>query len=327
MAEPISIASGILALSIFAFNSSVSLYQSVKSFQSNKREIRELKEELESLRDVIDSLRQLASKDDDQFKILCLPLLRCGQACKDFEEVIANCTKHSSGSRTSFRDWTKLQYVGSDITGFKNLLTGYKATISIAIGDINLYVFTVHISVLKLTYLATRRTAAVSAGAVEEFKEMLKDTTTDLQDHLKNLDDKLEALSLQESSANNEKIVERGRMQAEIDSAKECLAVCAQASEHADKVRTNAFEDVSAAQDANQVIVSTLGDLISAKRVTAGVGATQWLGQMSDATLQQLARGRGVDLSSDSRIARGVPEQDGGSITFEDQYGSEHKLC
>ena len=39
--------------------------------------------------------------------------------------------------------------------------------------------------------------------------------------------------------------------------------------------RTNVFEDVSAAQDAHQVIAATFGDLISAKRVTAGVGATQ----------------------------------------------------
>jgi hypothetical protein len=72
--------------------------------------------------------------------------------------------------------------------------------------------------------------------------------------------------------------------------------VCAQASEHVDKVRTNVFEDVSAAQDAHQLIVSTFGDLISAKQVTAGAGATQWLGQISDATLQQLTRSRGIDL-------------------------------
>jgi TolA-binding protein len=295
MGDPLSIASGVLALSAFAFKSSVSLYQSVQSFQSNKKEIRELKGELESLSNVMQSLQQLASKDEDQFKTLSLPLLRCGQACKDFEEVIADCTKHSSESKTSFRDWAKLQYLGSDIVGFKDMLAGYKSTISIAIGDINLYVFTVHVSLFKLTCLATRRAAAVSASAVQEFKEMLKDTKTDLQDHLENLGGKLEALSIQESSTNDENMTERGWMQAEIESAKECLAVCAQASEHADKVRTNAFEDVSAAQDAHQVIVSTLGDLISAKRVTAGVGATQWLGQMSDATLQQLARGRGID--------------------------------
>ena len=250
MGDPLSIASGVLALSAFAFKSSVSLYQSVKSFQSNKKEIRELKGELESLSNIMQSLQQLASKDEDQFKTLSLPLLRCGQACKDFEEVIANCTKHSSESKTSFRDWAKLQYLGSDIVGFKDMLAGYKATISIAIGDINLYVFTVHVSLFKLTCLATRRTAAVSASAVQEFKEMLKDTKTDLQDHLENLGGKLEALSIQESSANDETMTERGRMQAEIESAKDCLAVCARAFEHANKLITNAFKDVSAAQDA-----------------------------------------------------------------------------
>jgi len=64
-------------------------------------------------------------------------------------------------------------------------------------------------------------------------------------------------------------------VQEEKDSIKQCLDICAQASEQMDKVHVNVFEDVSAAQDADQVIVATLGDLISAKRVTAGVGATQ----------------------------------------------------
>jgi hypothetical protein len=40
------------------------------------------------------------------------------------------------------------------------------------------------------------------------------------------------------------------------------------------KSKTTVFEDVSAAQVAHQVIVATLGDVISAKRVVAGVGAT-----------------------------------------------------
>lgn len=308
MGDPLSIASGVLALSVFAFKSSVSLYQSVKGFQNNRKAIRELEQELEALKNVLQSLQQFASKNEDQFKTLCLPLLRCGQACKDFEEVIANCTKHSSDSKTSFRDWAKLQYLGSDIVEFKNMLAGHKATISVAIGDINL------------------RTAAVSASAVQEFKDMLKDTKTDLGDHLENLDDKLEALSTQESRANEENIAGRRRIQEEIDCAKACLAVCAQASEHADKVRTNVFEDVTAAQDSDQIVVSTLGDLISAKRITAGVRATQWIGQMSDTSLQQLARGRGIDLSSGSRIVRDVADQDRGSIIFEDQYGSGHKL-
>lgn len=33
------------------------------------------------------------------------------------------------GSRTSFRDWAKLRYMGDDIDGFRRLLAGYKLTI------------------------------------------------------------------------------------------------------------------------------------------------------------------------------------------------------
>jgi hypothetical protein len=146
MADPISIASGALTLAIFAFQSSVSLYQTVASFQNNKRDIRELKEELEALGDVIQSLQQLASGDEVQFEALRLPLLRCGKACKDFEEIIVSCTKRSSESKTSFRDWAKLKYMGDDIAGFKNMLAGYKSTISIAIGDVNLYASALHVN-------------------------------------------------------------------------------------------------------------------------------------------------------------------------------------
>jgi hypothetical protein len=140
MAEPIGIASGLLALSVFAFQSSVSLYQAVESFQSTKRTIRELKEELEALDGVLQSLQQAAVDNSTDLISLNLPLLRCGRACRDFEAVIIKCTAHSGGSRTSFRDWAKLTYMGNDIAGFKNMLAGYKSTISIALGDANLYV-------------------------------------------------------------------------------------------------------------------------------------------------------------------------------------------
>jgi hypothetical protein len=59
-----------------------------------------------------------------------------------------------------------------------------------------------------------------------------------------------------------------------------------------DKTRTITFDEVSAAGDAQQVIVATHGDSIMATRVTAGVRTSQWLGQMSDATLQRLSQDR-----------------------------------
>jgi hypothetical protein len=138
MADPLSTASGVLALTLFAFNSSTVLYQLVDSFRSNQRTVRELREELEALSDVLQSLQETAAGTDADLAVLKLPLLRCGKACKDFEAVIVRCTAHSSGPRTSFRDWAKLKYMGDDIAGFKNMLAGYKSTISIALGDANM---------------------------------------------------------------------------------------------------------------------------------------------------------------------------------------------
>jgi len=119
---------------------------------------------------------------------------------------------------------------------------------------------------------------------------------------------------------------ERKRFQDEKESIEQCLAVCTQASEQANKVRTNAFEDVSAAKDAHQLIVATLGDFISAKRVTAESGATQWLGQMSDAALQQLSRDRGIELRDRAATDKvGEPKRE--SIArFAVQYGAGHIL-
>jgi len=138
MADPISITSGLVALTVFAFQSSKTLYQVVQSFKSSRKAIRELKEELEALDGVLQSLHQAAGDSDADLTGLQLPVLRCGKACTDFEAMIVKCTAHSGGSRTSFRDWAKLKYMGNDIVGYKNMLAGYKSTISIALGGANL---------------------------------------------------------------------------------------------------------------------------------------------------------------------------------------------
>jgi hypothetical protein len=140
MAEPIGIASGLLTLAAFAFQASLSLYRVVDSFQSNKKIIRELKVELEALDGVLKSLQEAIANHIINLPALELPLRSCGQDCVEFEALIVKCTAHSGGSRTSFRDWAKLTYMGDDIVGFKNMLAGYKSTISIALGDANVYV-------------------------------------------------------------------------------------------------------------------------------------------------------------------------------------------
>jgi hypothetical protein len=139
MADPISLASGLLTLAGFAFQASITLYQTVQSFQFHPKQIRDLKDELEALTGILSSLTEtVGATTDVDLSALDLPLLRCGNACKDFEQEIIKCSSRSGGSRTSFRDWAKLRYMGDNIDGFRQLLAGYKSTINIALTDANL---------------------------------------------------------------------------------------------------------------------------------------------------------------------------------------------
>lgn len=51
----------------------------------------------------------------------------------------------------------------------------------------------------------------------------------------------------------------------------------------------NTFEDISVAEDGRQFIISTTGDRIFARKITAAAGAAQCLGQMSDDTAQHIS--------------------------------------
>lgn len=139
MAEPISLASGLLALSAFAFQSSITLYTTIQSFRSHPIRVRDLEKELKALSGVLRSLTEtVGATTEVDLSALDLPLLRCGNACKEFEQEILKCSSRSTGGRTSFRDWAKLRYMGDDIDGFRQLLAGYKSTITIALTDANL---------------------------------------------------------------------------------------------------------------------------------------------------------------------------------------------
>ncbi|KAE8327620.1 hypothetical protein BDV39DRAFT_204931 [Aspergillus sergii] len=138
MAEPVGLASGLLALATFAFKASLSLYETVNSFRSHTKRVRDLIEELEALGEVLAPLQELLdTTTDENLSALELPLRRCGNACSEFEQEIVKCSSRSA-NRTSFRDWAKLRYLGDDIDGFRRSLSGYKLTINVALTDANL---------------------------------------------------------------------------------------------------------------------------------------------------------------------------------------------
>jgi hypothetical protein len=135
MAEPIGVASGLLALEAFAFKSSSKLYETIQTFSSHPRQVRELLAELSALSVVLQKLSQLFSTDVDvDLSALRLTLEQCDRACTDFESELVKYSSRCTEDRTSFRDWTRFKHSGCDsIDGFRQQLIGYKATINMEI--------------------------------------------------------------------------------------------------------------------------------------------------------------------------------------------------
>lgn len=132
-----------------------------------------------------------------------------------------------------------------------------------------------------------------TADTLQICREQLNNTAARLEKHLLHINNQLGISTSRPISYSAQQGGELEGIQEEIDSLKQCISICTTASKRANQERTNIFEDVSTADDGHQIFVSTIGDLISAKRVTAGSRSTQWLGQMSDESLQTLSRQRG----------------------------------
>ncbi|OQE13512.1 hypothetical protein PENFLA_c047G01560 [Penicillium flavigenum] len=220
MAEPIGLASGLLALATFAFQCSVSLYETVNSFRSHPKRVRDLLEELEALSAVLGPLADFVKATADiDLSALDLPLLRCGNACKEFQQEVLRCSSPSDNSRTNFRDWARLKYMGDDIDGFRRLLAGYKATINIALTDANL------------------RQTSVNTESLDDYKRLIQDAKDDLEARLEVIDSKLECIVEKSVAQSEPEAAELQSMKEERLSTEKCLQICAQLSDHIDHIQ------------------------------------------------------------------------------------------
>jgi hypothetical protein len=138
MTDPLSITAGVVALAGAAFQTSKLLHDTIDSFQNNLKTIRELKQETLGLSEVLKALEEVGALHEQRLTSLHQPLRQCSKACEEFNGLLIDCTKHSGGSRNSFRDWAKVRYLGGDISKFKDMLAGYKATITIALAGATL---------------------------------------------------------------------------------------------------------------------------------------------------------------------------------------------
>ncbi|KAJ5769000.1 hypothetical protein N7520_003559 [Penicillium odoratum] len=373
MAEVVGSVSAITSLVTLALQSSITLYQTVQSLQSRDKVIRELRQEVEALQTVLQALDESICSFDVDLTALTQPLMRCNNACNEFNALIMKCTPRSSGERSSKRDWLRMRYMGEDITGFKDMLASYKSTISLALAYANL------------------RTTKTTRGVLEEYKELIENTKCDLENHLYDIRERLQTASSQGPVVSGIDTVELQLMEEEKDSTQKSLEICEQffslinqsrpsllgevahslspfdhmsgffnpnvsslinaeglnstykeitswklrllqhlhgvdrivqgqqrnmprlntepepeeqnfredlsgtesllnfckqVEEEAKHQRTHYFEDVSTGDNSRQAIVTTLEDLISAKRIKSGNNSYQALGRMADESIQ-----------------------------------------
>ncbi|KAM5464978.1 hypothetical protein MauCBS54593_006611 [Microsporum audouinii] len=241
MGDPISLASGLITLVGFTLGSAGALFKTIESFRTNKRTIRELKEELRDLEEVLNNLKQHTAESGSELTSLKSPLLRCGNVCKDFDETIKRYTANSGGPRTSFRDWAKLTYMGEDISQFKLMVSGYKSTISIVIGG------------------AVLQRANVNAKVLEEYKTIVADTTSDLKDHLVDIESKLDALVIPGTKLSDQKNQELANIKEERENTKKCLEICAEVGDYIDMIQHRRLNDVSSPELKHATIVTLKG--------------------------------------------------------------------
>ncbi|RYC79246.1 hypothetical protein BFJ63_vAg17873, partial [Fusarium oxysporum f. sp. narcissi] len=226
MADGLSVASSVIALVAFAFKSSTVLYTTIRDFQSQDKNARALKNELADLRGVLQSLAETVDNNDDiNFDALKLPLLRCGKTCEEYGDLIARCTKHSSSSRPSLRDWVNQQYLKGDITDIREMLAGYKSTINIALANANMRVIT-----------------SITSDALEEYKDMIRDTTNDLQEHMNRLDERLRALAGSEAESSGQDEPGWMALLEEKQSTQEGLKICLQLSAQIEQLESTSRE-------------------------------------------------------------------------------------
>ncbi|KFY15503.1 hypothetical protein V491_05656 [Pseudogymnoascus sp. VKM F-3775] len=208
------------AIGTETFKGVISLYKLIQSFRHHPKHVRDLTQGLEDLQGVLRPLTETVSADIGiDLSALEIPLQRCNNACKEFEQEILKCLLRSGGDRTSFRDWAKLRYMGDDIDGFRRQLSGYQLTICVALADANL------------------RKSSLTAEELDGYQRLLIAATDDLQAHLQSMEEKLQVIFEHTVAETDEDATELRRIKEEHLSTEKGLEICAQLSDHIDQIQ------------------------------------------------------------------------------------------
>ncbi|KIW00542.1 uncharacterized protein PV09_07897 [Verruconis gallopava] len=201
MTDPLSVSAAILAVITAAAQATKLLHETVESYKGRDKTLKKLDDELNDMIRILDSLAQAKDIDDKMWDLLKDPVKRCSEVCREFEQAMQAFGKKS---KTGIRDWTRLEFRKGDINDFIDQIASYKSTIAVGLGII------------------TMHNSRVTRQFLQEYMELVKDTSYSLELHLQRIEEKM-ALDRSGSAQQSEDSVDLADERAV---TKKCLRIC-----------------------------------------------------------------------------------------------------
>ncbi|KAJ5751483.1 uncharacterized protein N7511_008448 [Penicillium nucicola] len=250
-----------------AIQSTRSLHKTVSGFKDRSRCIQRLQAELEAVTNVLESLKKV-----DNFATSILASLhclchRCGEICCKIERLMI---VFSQTPITGFRDWTKMQFVGGDINEFIGTIGGYRSTISVSLG------------------ILTMHTSKVPQEVLQQYNEMIKDTTYNLMAHLRLVEEKVQSNLKNNASDINLNFKD------EEEVTKQCIRICEYAGSRIgypktrDAIVSNVYLGNVVALGSEQTLVATSpGHFVVRTAISSG-NSRQFVGSMKEEDIKNM---------------------------------------
>ncbi|KAK2038159.1 hypothetical protein LZ31DRAFT_508471 [Colletotrichum somersetense] len=208
MADPLSITASVLGVVTAAVVSTRALIDTVRRCKGRDKTLQRLQDELEDLLKILDMLQATSRCESSMLALLEGPVGRCSELCLDFEKSMREFSGRAG--KTGFQDWAKLEFRKGDINEFIDTVSGYKSTISVGLGAINLKI------------------SKASQEILQKYSEMVKDTSYNLNIRLQRIDDKI-ALLPQNPTENHDTNIDLSNERAVTE---RCLRICEDATSY-----------------------------------------------------------------------------------------------
>ena len=117
--------------------------------------------------------------------------------------------------------------------------------------------------------IATSRKATITTYVLEQYKELIINTIIDLENHLQEIDDKLQKLSLQKLRLTDENILHQQHLEEKRSSTRQYLRICAEIAKHMNQLHLSIQKFIHL--DISQAITFVLESSSFVKRIISAI--------------------------------------------------------